>query len=1043
MTTQKTYVDYKNLGDTGTATAASIQPITDGEAAVAATFGRPAENLRSRTEIARDTFGDLLYYRDRTSRYLIELGAGGSLVWEAGGAGTGIVNNTTQLTLRPFITPRTNQKGVLHVGTNAVNRVSYTVAATAYATDGMNEITVEHRSVTGTVTPTVTISSGPVYRILVVFDSAVATHNSATVTGLVNTAIAGVAALTGKISAINNGATGTAIATLAETSIDTRTHAAGTAGNATADVEAHTLAANALSTFTTSNPLTEGDLLAIRYDYVIEPSAGDSNDPKGGVRGGRAESNQSRSNSDVSANLFIAQAHPEWLPGCIPLCKVVNGSLHWVDGTVLATGSSGMPGSSLSSYVNSSAWAGSPTLVVGGGISNSPTTDTPQEALDSVNQRLGQLRSVTWTVSDNTLSTGGHYNGATQVDAAIAATQSASMYGGVVYLRRGNYTNVFANGSMTVNGVTLRGETYDVTLTLGATNTYANTLPVVMENVALQRSAAYVLTLAGDVRMQNVRANPGMLKLGTTSTANVRLDRLVMVAAGVSAATTYGISFEGKTVHATNCDFVGPDTLVSSGGSVVNFGQNVQSAVFDNCTFTAQGQNTLFAFSSFGANTASQGIVFRKCTFSGALTSAYLLDITSAMNAGFVQFEDCVFTNTSSSPLLRVLPGAGSAKVKLVDCTLLTGTSAVTAGSYQQIITLCPAAGSTIDLVRCRTTLGQLNTGAGTVSSLEFGGNNSTNASNVTGAGITTITDCTIELASTVTSLPLFCFLYVNGTGGGAQTAVIDGLLLDFNDKQLTGTPTNGPNGYSAGAVLTTTNAWIHKLVMKRPPVVNTATNVSILNSTGTTHYEASYSEGTALSAPIVARYRFLGGYLVASGCVSLNTATSGAPAFYFSTVTATDCTFAGIASQAAHAGVVVTSGGAGATLKFRGCYFYLYCGNTTTSGLQLIGDRYGFFQGCDIYYFSTGVAEAAIYIATGWQGLLIENNVITTNFNGLGTANVAAKGTATLNNAGIIMTGNVFRNVNAGALSIDVTVSSGTGNQVANNAFLVSVSDP
>lgn len=704
MTTQKTYVDYKNLGDTGTATAASIQPIVDGEAAVAATFGRPAENLRSRTEIARDTFGDLLYYRDRTSRYLIELGAGGSLVWEAGGVGTGIANNTTQLILRPFVTPRTNQKGVLHVGTNGVNRVSYTVAATAYATDGMNEITVEHRSVTGTVTPTVTISSGPVYRILVIFDSAVATHNSATVTGLVNTAIAGVAALTGKISAINNGATGTAIATLAETSIDTRTHAAGTAGNATADVEAHTLAANALSTFTTSNPLTEGDLLAIRYDYVIEPSAGDSNDPKGGVRGGRAESNQSRSNSDVAANLFIAQAHPEWLPGCIPLCKVVNGSLHWVDGTVLATGSSGMPGSSLSSYVNSSAWAGSPTLVVGGGISNSPTTDTPQEALDSVNQRLGQLRSVTWTVSDNTLSTGGHYNGATQVDAAIAATQSASMYGGVVYLRRGNYTNVFANGSMTVNGLTLRGETYDVTLTLGATNTYANTLPVVMENVALQRSAAYVLTLAGDVRMQNVRANPGMLKLGTTSTANVRLDRLVMVAAGVSAATTYGISFEGKTVHATNCDFVGPDTLVSSGGSVVNFGQNVQSAVFDNCTFSMQNANTLISFTSPGANTAAQGIVFRKCTFTGGTSTSYLLNLSLAY--GKITFEDCAFTNTTHSPVVKTF----AANVTFKNCVFTSGTSYVGTAGYGSVF--LGGALQSLRLLDCVVNIGALNTSA-------------------------------------------------------------------------------------------------------------------------------------------------------------------------------------------------------------------------------------------------------------------------------------------------------------------------------------------
>lgn len=803
MTTQKTYVDYKNLGDTGTATAASIQPITDGEAAVAATFGRPAENLRSRTEIARDTFGDLLYYRDRTSRYLIELGAGGSLVWEAGGVGTGIVNNTTQLTLRPFVTPRTNQKGVLHVGTNAVNRVSYTVAATAYATDGMNEITVEHRSVTGTVTPTVTISSGPVYRILVVFDSAVATHNSATVTGLVNTAIAGVAALTGKISAINNGATGTAIATLAETPIDTRTHAAGTAGNATADVEAHTLAANALSTFTTSNPLAEGDLLAIRYDYVIEPSAGDSNDPKGGVRGGRAESNQSRSNSDVSANLFIAQAHPEWLPGCIPLCKVVNGSLHWVDGSVFATGSSGMPGSSLSSYVNSSAWAGSPTLIVGGGISNAAATDTPQEALDSVNQRLGQLRSVTWTVSDNTLSTGGHYNGATQVDAAIAATQSASMYGGVVYLRRGNYTNVFANGSMTVNGLTLRGETYDVTLTLGATNTYANTLPVVMENVALQRSAAYVLTLAGDVRMQNVRANPGMLKLGTTSTANVRLDRLVMVAAGVSAATTYGISFEGKTVHATNCDFVGPDTLVSSGGSVVNFGQNVQSAVFDNCTFSMQNANTLISFTSPGANTAAQGIVFRKCTFTGGTSTSYLLNLVTAVTNGRITFEDCQVTNTTHSPIATI---TGWPFVTFVRTEFTTGTTCVsgTTTGNNAFRAYSSSATGMVQFTDVSFNIGQVDSGANVAGNIPFVclGDDPNTPQQLAGMSRVSTRGLQINLLSTVTNLPTASLLSIQTAGSLSDVAGRHSeITLNLNAKTFTVNAQPGPLLWLGGGV--------------------------------------------------------------------------------------------------------------------------------------------------------------------------------------------------------------------------------------------------
>lgn len=764
MTVQKSYVDYKALGDTGTATAASIQPVVDGEAASAATFGRPTENLRSRTEIARDVLGDLLYYRDRTARYLIELGAGGVLTWA--GTGTGIANNTTQLILRPFLTPRTNLKGVLHVGTNAVNRVSYTVANTAYATDGMNEITVEHRSVPGTVTPTVTISSGPVYRILVVFDSAVATHNSAAVTGAVNTAIAGVAALTGKISAVNNGATGTAVAALTETSIDVRAHAGGTDGNATADVEAHTLAANALSTFTTANPLTEGDLIAIRYDYVIEPTAGDANDPKAGVRGGRAESNQSRSNADVSANLFIAQAHPEWLPGAIPLCKVVNGSLHWVDGTVLATGSSGMPGSSLSSYVNSAGWAGAPTLVVNGGIDNAGTVDTPQEAFDSVNQRLGQLRSTTWVVTDGTLSTGGHYNGATQIDAAIAATQNASMYGGMIYVRRGNYTGVFANGAMTAHGVSLKGETYDVLLTLGGTNTYANTLPVAMENLTLQRSGAFVLTLAGDVRMVNVRTNPGMLRLGTTSTANVRLDRLAMVAAGVSAATTYGISFEGKTVHATNCDFVGPDSLVASGGSVVNFGANVQSGLFENCTFSMQNANTLLSFTTPGASTAAQGIVFKKCTFTGATSTSYLLALS--LGYGTVTFEDCTFTNTTHNPVVSTQAKG----VTFVRCTFTSGTTFV-GGSYASTFAGNATSGGRLTVLDCTINLGQLNASTtATASSVVLGGPGG--AGHVYARGLR----CTV--LSSVTGLPTHAGLLELGSYG-----VVEAPASEYHDITL------------------------------------------------------------------------------------------------------------------------------------------------------------------------------------------------------------------------------------------------------------------
>lgn len=469
MTTQqRTFLDYSYLGDTGTDDIVSIQPIADGEAASQNVFRRPSENLRSRTEILRSALSDFLYKRDHT-QYLLKLSGAGLLTWAGTVAlgGTGIVNNTTALSLQPLLSPTSNIKGVLAIGTAASNQVRYEVQAAAYASDGMNAIIVEHRDVTGTVTPVCTISEGPIKRIVVVFDSLVAAHDSPTVVGIVNTALGGDTLLNGKLLAVDNGSAGVAILGTAEVPIDTRVHTAGTSGNATADLEEHTLAAGALSTFTTGRPLIEGDVLAVRYDYVVEPVGGDANDPKGGVPGGRSESNSARGNSAITANLFVVQDNPEWLPGAIPIVKIINNVARWVDGTTIVAGTSGVPGTSAGTFITSSGFAGVPTLVVNGGIDN--TVTTLQDALTSIDGRLSQHRWGTFVCTDGTASTGGAYNGVSAVADAITALGGA---GGTIYVRRGTYTSFL---SVPVN-VTVICEGKDlVTFTLGAlVNGYAS-----------------------------------------------------------------------------------------------------------------------------------------------------------------------------------------------------------------------------------------------------------------------------------------------------------------------------------------------------------------------------------------------------------------------------------------------------------------------------------------------------------------------------------------------------------------------------------------
>lgn len=429
MTVQRDYPDFNVSGDTGEDNVDSIQPVSDGEGAGQSTFRRPSENLRNRTEVLRSSVRDLHYYRDAHA-YTFSI-TGGTINWGGTVAlgGTGIVTNTGPITARPLLTPRTSLKAQLASGVTTVNRIVYNVAAGAYASDGMNNVTIEHRDGGVGASLTTTISDAPVKRILVVFDAANASHDTAAVKASVDAAVAadvGTGGLAGKITTTDDGAVGNTIAVLAETRLE-----------GTADQEAHLISSGALTSLTTTTPLQEGDALAVWYRHVVEPAAGDPLDPKANVPGGRWESNPDRGNENVDNNLFITSEDPDKIPGALVLCKVVENKLVWADGSRFSVDAATVFGSAADVNLDTTNFAGATTNINNGGIPTTLASPQIQTAMDAVDDRLANLRAFTYVCTDGTASVGGDFNGAAALENAITALAGT---GGSIFVRRGTYT---------------------------------------------------------------------------------------------------------------------------------------------------------------------------------------------------------------------------------------------------------------------------------------------------------------------------------------------------------------------------------------------------------------------------------------------------------------------------------------------------------------------------------------------------------------------------------------------------------------------------
>ena len=273
MAEQKPIVDFLNGGDTGEDKLEAIQPVTNGEGANQNTFRRPAENLRSRTEILRGEVEELKHYRDfgNGSLFLEYESNGGALTWNGPGPGAspaGEITNTNSGVFRisPLLCPSGQIYGDVEIGVGGVNLIRYE-NYDLFSTEGGNNIYVSHVSVAG-ASLSVFISEGPNYRIVVTFDDANAAHTPNAAKVVVDAAILAHTTLTGKITTSTNGAG------IIDSVTDARIEG-------TVEDLNHEIQADDIATLTATTPLEEGMGIAIWYRYLIEPVAGDPGDPKG------------------------------------------------------------------------------------------------------------------------------------------------------------------------------------------------------------------------------------------------------------------------------------------------------------------------------------------------------------------------------------------------------------------------------------------------------------------------------------------------------------------------------------------------------------------------------------------------------------------------------------------------------------------------------------------------------------------------------------------------------------------------------------------
>lgn len=355
------YVDFTSSTDTNRDEEAAIQPCQNLEPIratnVTDSMRRPQDNLRQRTELLRGNIDDLLYLSN-ADRVGMLFDPGSCVIsWDGtvANGGSGIFTISSNLYHMPFATVG-NSGNTPPVG-GAFGKLTL-----ARADDvAIIRITSVLPSWAGGDRVSCTVVGGASLDCVILGDyDIILTIVDGTTTRL--------QAIT-KLNAVIGGiGTATAIAGADNDIVKTSQAKRYAVGNW--DSEAHVLTAANIASFfgNAANKLKEGDSLCVWYANIIE----------NGATGGRRQATPENTNTTIPAgSYFNSSVNPERLYNCIPICKVINNRLRFVDGTIVLPNTAVGLGGALA---NSIAYGGGPAWLDG---TTNPAT-TVENQLDKV-----------------------------------------------------------------------------------------------------------------------------------------------------------------------------------------------------------------------------------------------------------------------------------------------------------------------------------------------------------------------------------------------------------------------------------------------------------------------------------------------------------------------------------------------------------------------------------------------------------------------------------------------------------------------------------
>lgn len=345
------FVDFEDLlnYDVGNNQAASITPIENGEDVDASVLGRPPEVLRRRSEKLRGVLRDLMYAVDADRSLL--LGGPGAITWPGSttALASGIPVVTGNVYLVPALTPGHAQVAPIPPVKSAYGALTLLKDTPA---DGLI-ITSNLRSSNGGDTLNVEILADTLDH--PALEAILRDRATYKVYAPAGTTLGQVKAAMNLLT--NGWGESPCTITNAGGAVDgdlIQIPQARQFGVGNYDGEGHTITPANLASFFVSNPtsaLAEGDSLCIQYTDMVAAAG----------TGGRRQALPENSNTAVPAGAFFnSRVNPEKLVNALPICKVLNGKLVFINGTQIDAGATAQPlgGSSAAStnYNGGPAW---------------------------------------------------------------------------------------------------------------------------------------------------------------------------------------------------------------------------------------------------------------------------------------------------------------------------------------------------------------------------------------------------------------------------------------------------------------------------------------------------------------------------------------------------------------------------------------------------------------------------------------------------------------------------------------------------------------